>query len=93
MAREKWIFMSRRKTVYPDKRPVQKVLLTLPTDVVELIDNCAKAIGMSRSAFLQVYFDGYNEQVVNFTEGWLKALLYYKKKEENAKELESVPAS
>jgi len=64
--------------------------VTLPSDIVELIDNCAKAIGMSRSAFLQVYFDGYNEQVANFTEGWLKALLYYKKREENAKEMGNV---
>jgi hypothetical protein len=85
--------MSRTKKVYPAKRPIQKVLVTLPSDIVELIDNCARSIGMSRSAFLQVYFDGYNEQVVNFTEGWLKALLYYKKREENAKELEGVSAS
>lgn len=84
--------MSRVKMIHPPKRPVQKVLLTLPTDVVELIDNCASAIGMSRSAFLQVYFDGYNEQVVNFTQGWLKALLYYKQKENDEKAMESVPA-
>lgn len=93
MVGEKWIFMSKVKKIYPSKRPIQKVLVTLPSDIVELIDNCARSIGMSRSAFLQVYFDGYNEQVVNFTEGWLKALLYYKKKEENAEKLEDIPAS
>jgi len=69
--------MSRVKTVYPPTRPVRKILVTLPKDIVEMLDNCSKAIGMSRSAFLQVYFDGYNEQVVNFTRGWLRALLYY----------------
>lgn len=76
--------MSKPKPVYPPKREVKKTLITIPADQIEMIDNCAKAIGMSRSSFLQVYFDTYAEQVVNFTEGWLANIgYYYKKRQEN----------
>lgn len=72
---------ARAKQVYPPERPVQKILITLPKDHVEMIDNCARAIGMSRSAFLQIYFDTYAEQVINFTEGWLANIGYYYQKQ------------
>jgi len=81
---EESVYMSKAKTVYPAERKVVKALLTLPADQVQMIDDCAKAIGFSRSAFLQVYFDTYAEQVMNFTEGWLAGIGYYhKKREEN----------
>ena len=69
------------KTVYPPQRPVQKILITIPKDQVALIDNCAKAMGMSRSGFLQVYLDTYAEQVISFTEGWLAGIGYYYEKQ------------
>lgn len=80
--------MGKPKTVYPPKRPVQKILITIPKDQVSMIDECAKAMGMSRSAFLQIYFDTYAEQVINFTEGWLANIgYYYKKQMEKEKDL------
>jgi len=82
------LVLSKAKTVYPPQREVRKVLLTIPADQVEMIDNCAKAIGMSRSSFLQVYFDTYAEQVMNFTEGWLANIGYYHKKMQENKAIE-----
>jgi len=80
--------LSQAKPVYPPKRDVVKVLITIPADQVKMLDDCANAIGMSRSAFLQVYFDTYAEQVMNFTEGWLANIGYYHKKMQENKALE-----
>ena len=66
-----------KRTVYPPERKVQKILIAIPKDQIALIDDCARAMGMSRSAFLQVYFDSYSEQVVTFVEGWLTGIKYY----------------
>ena len=72
--------VSKPKPVYPPKRPVRKTLISIPEDQIMMIDECAKAMGMSRSAFLQVYFDTYAEQVISFTEGWLAGIGHYYKK-------------
>jgi hypothetical protein len=66
------------KRVFPANRPVGKVLLTLPKDQIKMIDDCARAVGMSRSAFLQVYFDVFAERVRDFTEGWLVNMKPYR---------------
>lgn len=80
--------MSKAKPVYPPKRPVKKILITIPQDQVTMIDECAKAMGLSRSAFLQIYFDTYAEQVINFTEGWLAGIgFYYEKLMQEEKQL------
>jgi len=73
--------MPKEVTVYPPERTTSKKLVTLPDDVWMLIDECTKAMGLtSRSAFLQIYFDTYGEQVLSFTEGWLANLRYYQEK-------------
>jgi hypothetical protein len=69
------------KRVYPAKRPIRKVLITIPKDQIDMIDECAKAIGMSRSAFLQVYFDTFAERIRDFTEGWLVGIRHYYQKQ------------
>lgn len=80
--------MSTPKPVYPPQRSVMKILITIPKDQVAMVDNCAKAMGMSRSAFLQVYFDTYAEQVISFTEGWLAGIgFYYDKMVKSEKQL------
>lgn len=73
--------MSDPKRIYPINRPVRKILITIPRDQVKMIDECAGTIGMSRSAFLQVYFDIFAERVRDFTEGWLGNMKYYYKEE------------
>lgn len=73
--------MAREITVYPPERTTSKKLVTLPDDTWAVIDECTKAMGMtSRSAFLQIYFDTYCEQIVSFTEGWLTGVKYYQDK-------------
>lgn len=73
--------MAREVKVYPPQRKQKKILVTLPEDIVEMIDDCTRAMGMtSRSAFLQVYFDTYSEQVITFTTGWLSGISYYSDK-------------
>jgi len=85
--------MSKAKPVYPSERKVRKILITIPVDQISMIDNCAKAIGMSRSSFLQVYFDTYAEAVMNFAEGWLAGISYYVKKGEEAAIVEEAKAT
>lgn len=72
--------MAREVRVYPPKRKQRKILVTLPEDTVSMLDDCAEAMGYSRSAFLQVYFDTYSEQVITFTTGWLAGISYYSDK-------------
>ena len=72
--------MSQGVKVYPPKRLQKKILVSLPEDTISMIDDCSKVMGMSRSAFLQVYFDTYSEQVITFTTGWLAGISYYSDK-------------
>lgn len=83
------VAMAREVTVYPPERTSSKKLVTLPDDRWRLIDECSKAMGMtSRSAFLQIYFDTYGEQVLSFTEGWLANIRYYQEKVDQEKRVE-----
>jgi len=69
------------RAVYPPERKVQKILVALPQDQVAMIDDCAKAMGMSRSSFLHIFFDAYSEKIIDFVEGWLTGIKYYIDKE------------
>jgi len=73
--------MSDAKTVYPPERRVRKILITIPEDQVKMLDECAKALGMSRSTFIQVYLDTFAERVIDFAEGWLAGIGYYYQKQ------------
>jgi len=66
----------------PPKRKTKNIPLRLPLEQIDLIDQCAEAIGLSRTAFVTLFFDTYSESMVNFTVGWLSSLEY------KAKELE-----
>ena len=70
-------------------RKTQKCLLTLPEDQVLLIDNCARAIGLSRSSFMQIYVDNRVEDLGAFTTGWLAGNKYYQDTLANNKALEN----
>ena len=61
----------------------------LPEDQVLLLDNCAKAIGLSRGAFMQVYVDHHVDELTNFTTGWLAANRYYQDTLKTTKQLEN----
>ena len=71
------------------ERKTQKCLLTLPEDQVLLIDSCARAIGLSRSSFMQIYFDNRAEDLGAFTTGWLAGNKYYQDTLNTNKSLEN----
>lgn len=66
--------------IFPPHRPTKKFLLTLPQDQLDMIDDGAKAVGLSRSAFLQIYFDVFAERLREFVEGWLTGVSPYVQK-------------
>lgn len=82
--------MSTEKKVYPGERKKRRILVDLPEDIILMLDDCARAIAMTRSGFLQVYFDSYAEQVISFTEGWLKNIGFYYDKVKDRKRLEQL---
>ena len=63
------------KVTLPDM-PKKRFLVELPLDVVKLIDDCSKALGFSRSAFLSIFFRTYDEHVIAWTEGFLQGYYY-----------------
>ena len=69
------------KVILPNM-PKKRFMLELPEDVVKLIDDCAKALGFSRSAFLSIFFRTYDEHVVAWTEGFLSGYHYSVAKQE-----------
>lgn len=72
--------MGEAQKVFLAERKVKKILLTLPEDQIKMIDECAKAVGLSRSSFLHIYFDVFAERVRDFTEGLLVGVGPYQQK-------------
>lgn len=54
------------------RRGTHRFTVSLPVDQVNLIDVCSEALGMSRSAFLQLFLDWESKKMVRFTDEWLK---------------------
>jgi len=61
--------MERARRVDFPKRKMRKVTLTLPVDLIEMLDECAGATGRDRSDFLTTVLDGFYDEVISFTRG------------------------
>jgi hypothetical protein len=78
------------------RRLRRRTTITLPTDRLEFLDNCAELTRKDRSEFLTLLIDEFNDEIVSFAKNgyvtWICKLA--KQKEINhAEKLESVPAS
>jgi hypothetical protein len=49
------------------KRGIKKYTIDLPQDQVNVVDVCAKALGLSRSAFLLLWFDSSERAMIDWT--------------------------
>ena len=49
------------------KRGIKKYTIDLPQDQVKVMDACAKALGLSRSAFLLLWFDSSVKAMIDWT--------------------------
>lgn len=66
--------------LFPPKRRKRKVIIVLPVDQIQLLDDAANAIGIDRSAFLTVYIDTFAETIQSFVAGWLTGMKFYQEK-------------
>jgi len=72
--------MTEEIKLYPPERKQKKVLVSLPEDQIKFLDDCAKAMGVSRSTFLMIYIDKHNEYIAEFVDGWLASLQVYQER-------------
>jgi len=49
------------------KRGIKKYTIDLPQDQISVVDVCAKALGLSRSAFLLLWFDSSERAMIDWT--------------------------
>jgi len=49
------------------KRGIKKYTIDLPQDQINVVDVCAKALGLSRSAFLLLWFDSSERAMIDWT--------------------------
>jgi len=49
------------------KRKIKRTTVDLPEDQIVLVDTCARALGISRSAFLLLWFDSSAKAMVDWT--------------------------
>jgi len=54
------------------RRGTRRFTVSLPADQTNLIDVCSEALGISRSAFLQLFLDYQAKKMVSFTDDWLR---------------------
>jgi len=60
----------RAQRIILPKREVKKWTFTLPTDIVEFLDECAEAIGQDRSGFLAIIIDAFYDEIASFAKGY-----------------------
>jgi hypothetical protein len=49
------------------KRGIKKYTIDLPQDQISVVDVCAKTLGLSRSAFLLLWFDSSQKAMIDWT--------------------------
>ncbi len=64
--------MERSKRLEPHlpNRQKLKTTLTLPVDLIDFLDICARATGHNRSGFLSIILDMFYEEIVSFAKGY-----------------------
>jgi hypothetical protein len=62
-----------------EKRPKRRIMVDLAEDNIELLDDCAAKLGVSRSVLLQLVIDGFGEHIQTYTDGLMRG--YYFKHE------------
>jgi len=54
------------------KRKIKRTTIDLPQDQIDVIDACAKALGLSRSGFLLMWNDSCSQAMVEWTQHLLE---------------------
>jgi len=49
------------------KRPMKRTTIDLPEDQINVVDVCAKALGLSRGSFLLLWFDSSQKAMIDWT--------------------------
>lgn len=80
------MFMRRQKRIRLPKRPLKRTTFTVPVDRLEFLDECAEATGFSRSGFLSMVLDGFEDEIASFAKGYIARLI---KEIEDEKRVES----
>jgi len=50
------------------KRKIKRTTVDLPEDLIRVVDSCAKAVGVSRSNFLLLWFDSSVKAMIDWTQ-------------------------
>ena len=72
------------------KRTTRKTTLTLPEDLIGLLDVCAEATGQNRSDFLSLVLDIFFDDIVSFARGYSLRIRQFAEIEEAQKAKERV---
>jgi hypothetical protein len=74
--------MQRAKRLSLPRRILKRTTITLPVDQLELLDECAKAVGQDRGGFMTLFIDGFWDEIAAFAKGYVGRVLEQAKKAE-----------